>query len=165
MTGALCQALNMVWELINKSHIVIRDDAVVEIYHHKGIDQFPNIGAVFIKIVNKEYCKSYVIQLPGQSYPDHYHKIKVETFYVLYGKLIVECESNTIALGPGEVFSIQRGESHSFFTETGAVFEELSTAYMRNDSIYSDESIQKSTYDQRKTLMSFRELKEILENE
>lgn len=164
MSGSIDHQLGKICELIQKSHLIISDDASVEIYHHKGIDQFLDTGAVFIKIVNKEYCKSYVVQLPRQHYPDHFHKIKIETFYVLFGQLIVECEGKRSILKPGEMLSIQRGESHSFFSNTGVVFEELSTTYLKNDSIYSDESIQHSTYNQRKTVMSYREIKEVVKN-
>ena len=115
--------------------------------------------------MNGEYCKSYVVQLPGQHYPDHYHKIKIETFYVIWGELIVNCEGVTSVLKPAGIRTIQRGESHSFFTETGAVFEELSTTYLNNDSVYSEKSIQRSTYNFRKTMISFRKLKEVSENE
>ena len=159
------QQLYQVWELIQKSHIVIPNNAVVEVYHHKGIDKFLDVGAVFIKIVNKEYCKSYVVQLPGQHYPEHYHKLKIETFYVLFGKLIVDCEGRTTVLDPSQSFSVQRGESHSFFSETGTVFEELSTTYLKNDSIYSDTEIQHASYEQRKTLLPFGELLEVFKCE
>ena len=159
------QVLRQVMELIERSHVVIPDEAIVELYHHKGIEKFLNVGAVFIRIVNGEYCKSYVVQLPGQHYPDHYHKIKIETFYVIWGELIVDCEGITSVLKPAGIRTIQRGESHSFFTETGAVFEELSTTYLNNDSVYSEESIQRSTYDFRKTMISFRKLKKVSENE
>ena len=165
MTEQFRQALCQVMELIERSHIVIPDEATVELYHHEGIEKFLNVGAAFIRIVNGEYCKSYVVQLPGQHYPDHYHKIKIETFYVIWGELIVNCEGVTSVLKPAGIRTIQRGESHSFFTETGAVFEELSTTYLNNDSVYSEKSIQRSTYNFRKTMISFRKLKEVSENE
>ena len=39
-----------------------------------------------ITVVNKQYCEESLILLPGQSHPEQFHKIKEETFHVLWGK-------------------------------------------------------------------------------
>lgn len=154
--------LEQVWALINASHVVLKRDTVFEIYHHMGENHFRKVGAVFINIVNKEYSKSYAIMLPGQMYPDHYHKIKIETFFVVYGELQVVCNGKSTILSPGDLLSIERGQDHRFYTDTGVVFEELSTTYLKNDSVYLDERIQRSTYDQRKTLIPMDKFKEMI---
>lgn len=154
--------LKRVRDLIEKSHLVIKKDAVLEFYHHQGVEHFKETGAVFINIINKEYCKSCAVLLPGQVYPDHFHKIKIETFFILYGDLTVCCEGEVKAIEQGDIMSIERGQSHSFSSVNGAVFEELSTTYVNNDSVYANEEIRNSTYDQRKTSIPFDKFKEMV---
>lgn len=156
-------ALIQVRELIQKAHLVLKKDTVIDIYHHLGMDNFPKTGTVFIHIINREYCKSYGIMLPGQEYPNHYHKIKIETFYMLYGDLTVNCEGHERLLEPGEIMTVERGESHSFKSMSGAVFEELSTTYIKNDSVYEDRSIREQTYAQRKTRITLSQLEGMIE--
>lgn len=158
------KALAQVWRLIQESHLVLKKDTVAEIYHHLGEVNFPQTGAVFINIVNREYCKSYVVLLPEQEYPNHYHKIKTETFYMLYGDLTVNREGKEQFLKPGDSMTIERGESHSFKSKAGAVFEELSTTYIKNDSVYENESIREQSYIQRKTRMTISRLEEMIKN-
>lgn len=159
------QDLKKIADFIDQAHLVLTEDAVMEIYHHRGVENFKNIGAVFIKIINCEYCKSYVIMLPGQTYPNHFHKIKTETFFVLLGQLDVTCEGEVHSLHPGEILSVERGQSHSFSSINGAVFEELSTTYIKNDSVYSDSIIRNSVYEQRKTLIPIGKFKEMIVDE
>lgn len=158
------ESLKQVWDLIEASHLVLKKESVLEIYHHLGTENFRNIGAVFINVINKEYCKSYAVLLPGQFYPNHYHKIKIETFFMIYGDLKVMCDDSGSVLEPGDLMSIERGQSHSFSSETGAVFEELSTTYVKNDSIYEDWRIRHSSYDQRKTIIPLYKFKEMIKD-
>ena len=157
--------LRKVADLIVQSHLVLKRDSVIEVYHHLGAEYFAMVGAVFINVVNKEYCKSYAVLLPGQSYPNHYHHIKAETFFVLYGDLTVCCEETSQTLYPGDSFSVERGESHSFSSKNGAVFEELSTTYVKNDSVYENPGIRKTSYEQRKTMIPLEKFKELLTDE
>lgn len=157
-------ALLQVWNMIQKSHLVLKKDAMIEIYHHHGNRNFFKTGAVFINIINREYCKSYGILLPQQNYPNHYHKIKIETFYMLYGDLTINCEGREQLLEPGDSMTVERGQSHSFYSKSGAVFEELSTTYIKNDSVYEERSIREQPYSQRKTQISLLQFKELIEN-
>jgi hypothetical protein len=51
------------------------------------------VGAVLINVINRAYAKKVLVQLPGQTHPLHFHKLKEETFLVLWGELISELES------------------------------------------------------------------------
>ncbi len=145
----------------SKAGIVLPKDAVINIYHHNGAGHIRETGAVFINIVNRDYCKSYIVMLQGQNYPCHYHKIKTESFYLLFGSLGVYIEEQEYLLEPGEMLHIERGQDHSFWTDTGAVFEEISTMYMPNDSVYIEQNIRETRYAQRKTSIRMDEWKEI----
>ncbi len=149
--------------IMKAANVALPKTAEIKIYHHNGIKDFNKTGAVFINIVNREYSKSYVIMFEGQSYPMHYHKIKQESFYVLYGDLSVCVNHKKTELHPGDLIHIERGEDHSFSCNSvkGVVFEELSTTYTRNDSFYEEEEFQNRTYHERQTLISEENWKEI----
>lgn len=153
--------LNKALMILDRANIVFPKEAIVSIYHHLGKEYFDKVGAVFINIVNRAYCKSYVIMLPNQRYPNHYHKIKMESFYILHGVLWAEVNGITHCLEAGEMLHIDRGEDHTFWSNEGTVFEEISTIYTKNDSFYLDDEIQKTTYAQRRTKVTLKEWERI----
>ena len=147
------ESLIRYFDIIKKAHLVLPINSIYEVYHHLGYENYDKEGALFVKAVNKEYCKSYAILLPGQKYPAHYHKIKKETFFALYGDIEIVKEGERFKLNPGEMLNVERLEEHSFSTQNGAAFEELSTAYLRNDSIYLNRDIMGKYYGLRKTVV------------
>ncbi|MDD3138679.1 MAG: cupin domain-containing protein, partial [Lachnospiraceae bacterium] len=107
-----------------------------------------------INIINREYCKKYLIVLPGQKHPSHAHRIKEETFQVLYGDLDVQMEDEKEKhLHPGDMQTVLRGEYHSFSSVNGAIFEEVSTQHMKSDSYYKDPEVNKLDPMERKTFL------------
>jgi len=149
---------------LKKENIVLPKKAQVSIYHHCGTENFDNTGAVFVNIINRDYCKSYVVMCAGQHYPIHYHKIKNESFYVLRGELNLSVDGVGYILSPGEMLHVERGSDHSFWTLTGCVFEEISTMYIPNDSVYLEESIAAKTYNERRTKLSEDVWEEMIKN-
>ena len=91
------------------------------------------------------------MQLPGQHHPSHYHKRKEETFQVLSGTMEAEVEGRRRTLYPGDVLVVPQGVWHSFWTETGLIFEEISSTHYNNDSFYEDPAIASLPREQRKT--------------
>ena len=55
-------------------------------------------------------------------------------------------------LKAGDICLVQRGVWHSFKTQTGCIFEEISTTHVIGDSYYKDKNIKKSKYEDRKTI-------------
>lgn len=70
----------------------------------------------------------------------HYHKIKDETFYVIYGSLHLDVEIDkvikTITLDPHSSFRVKPGVKHRFTCAGGLVcqFIEVSTTHRDDDS-------------------------------
>lgn len=155
------QFLKKALEILCQTNIVLPKSATLNIYHHAGNELIEETGALFMNVVNSDYCKSYVVMTEGQRYPEHYHKIKHETFYVLHGVLNVELEGTLHRLEAGEMLHIERGQDHSFWGEADVVFEEISTTYLPNDSIYLDEELGKKSYLDRRTVIKPEEWKEI----
>lgn len=149
--------------LFKKTNLVFPKVATVSIYHHCGISNIYQTGAMFINVVNRDYSKSYVTMLPGQRYPNHYHKIKIESFYVLKNTLNLVVDGRKFLLKAGECLDIDRGQDHLFETDTGVVFEEISTMYVANDSVYLDKEIKKASYAERRTVIKQNEWKELCE--
>ena len=76
--------------------------------------------------------------LPGQKHPPHFHKKKEETFQVLYGTLEVEVDGRRRTLIPGDIQLVPQGIWHNFWSDTGAIFEEISSTHYNDDSFYAD---------------------------
>ena len=79
------------------------------------------------------------------------HKVKEETFQLLYGDLEVVVDGEEREMKPGDIQTVLRGQMHSFSSRTGAVFEEISTTHVKNDSYYEDPVIAKKDLMERKT--------------
>ena len=140
-------------DLIIKSNVPLPSKFDFEISHHHGIDNFDKIGATIIRCINREYCKTIIITLPGQKNPTHHHMKKEETFQVLYGDLILEIDGKEKEYKRGDIIVVERGVKHNFTSKTGAIFEEVSTTHFKDDSYYDDEKV--ITNKNRKTEMTF----------
>jgi len=147
------QSIHLVKALLNEASIPLNSDFEVEYSHHYGLENFLKTGAVLIKCVDREYCKKIIVQLPGQAHPSHFHKSKEETFQILYGTLEVEIDKHRKTLRPGDTCLVQPGVWHSFWTETGCVFEEISTRDLPGDSVYAEQRIVRMERSERKTLV------------
>lgn len=147
--GIIHDAKGMLYE----AGIELGGDFEVELSHHKGIEHFRNTGALIVNVINREYCKKLVVLLPGQKHPNHFHKIKEETFQLLYGDFEIIHNGVKKVLKPGDKLLIQRNDWHSFTTAGGAIVEEISTTHHKGDSYYEDESIAKLDLIKRKTVI------------
>lgn len=141
-------------EILAHSKIKIPGYLPLEISHHYGINQFMKYGCVIISIINRAYCKKIIILFPGQENPAHMHKIKEETFQVLDGSMVLTVDGNNYSLKAGELFTVEREKLHSFSSESGCVFEEISTSHHNDDSYYEDQKISKQTSRERKTFVT-----------
>lgn len=139
--------------LLFEAGIALGDNFEVELSHHYGMEHFRHIGAVIINVINREYCKKLIIVLPGQKHPEHMHKVKEETFQVLYGDLNISINGKKERLKAGDIKTVMRGDKHAFSSENGAVFEEVSTTHIKNDSYYFDGKIKSLDPMERKTYL------------
>jgi N-acetylneuraminate synthase len=139
--------------MLAHAHVPLSVDFTTEYSHHYGIENFREFGTVLMTIVNRAYAKKIMVQLPGQRHPNHYHKIKEESFHVLWGELDVDLDGRHRHLVPGDVLTVLPGVWHEFWSVTGCVFEELSTTALTDDSYYRDTSVMTLTSAQRKTVV------------
>jgi len=138
-------------DFIKRSGVVVPKGSKLWLSHHYGFDKFREYGAAIYECINRMYCKKILVMLPGQFHPSHRHLRKEESFICLYGDLFVKADTSYLLI-PGDWVNIMVGECHSFSTDKGCVFEEISTTHHDGDSYYEDKEIDKRTED-RKTLI------------
>lgn len=146
-------AIHEIKAMLNEARIVLNSEFGVEYSHHYGIQNFRETGAVIINCINRDYCKKIIVQLPGQRHPPHFHKRKEETFQILHGVLEVSIEGRLRTMRPGEICLVQPGVWHSFRTDCGCIFEEISTTHFNDDSFYKDKAINRMERADRKTIV------------
>ena len=139
--------------MLHEAGIILGDGCEIELSHHYGLERFPQTGALIVNLVNREYCKKIVVMLAGQEHPCHRHQVKEETFQLLWGDLTVNLNQIEHHLRPGDMLLVERGAWHSFTTRGGAVFEEISTTQLPNDSYYQDPDIAALDPMERKTVV------------
>lgn len=149
------KAVHEVKAMLHQAEVHLNTDFKIEYSHHYGVKNFREVGAVLIDIINRDYCKKIIVQLPGQIHPQHYHKRKEETFQVLSGTLNITIDRrHKRVLGPGDTCLVQPGMWHNFWTDTGCVFEEISTRHYDDDSFYKDKKINEMQKSERKTVVN-----------
>src|SRR5262245_1036686 len=139
--------------MLFEANLILTHDDQIELSHHFGIERYREIGALIVNVVNREYCKKLIIVLPGQKHPSHRHKVKEETFQLIWGDLEVVLNNIPVKMKAGQKLLVERGAWHSFSSLNGAIFEEVSTTHVPGDSYYEDERICRLDPMQRKTIV------------
>ncbi|PIT88153.1 MAG: spore coat protein [Candidatus Magasanikbacteria bacterium CG10_big_fil_rev_8_21_14_0_10_36_32] len=147
------EAVEKINKLIKQANMPISNEWYFELSHHYGLEKFYDVGASIISCFNREYCKKFIILLPGQKHPKHFHKVKEETFHVLYGDVTFDLDGKIIECKAGDIVPVERGVNHSFVTKGGCIFEEISTTHIPGDSYYEDEEILNNQ--NRKTVLTY----------
>ncbi len=139
--------------ILKKAKVFIPGRLDFEVSHHYGVDRFAEYGATIINVINREYCKKLIVLIPKQAHPEQYHKLKEETFHVLYGDVLLCINGVSRECKSGDVITIERSVRHSFCSKNGAVIEEISSTHYDQDSYYTDEAISRNN--NRKTLITY----------
>ncbi len=153
ITKYVQKTIGKVREMLIESKVHLPHMLQFELSHHYGIDRLEELGAIIINCVNRRYCKKLIIMLPAQRHPAHFHKRKEETFQILSGELFLDLGHGEKVYRPGDIVLVEQGVKHSFRSEAGAVFEEISSTHYPDDSYYDDLEILKNK--NRKTEMTF----------
>jgi quercetin dioxygenase-like cupin family protein len=146
------EIVQKVRSLLKESGVVVGNRLDFEISHHYGLEKFYLQGCTIINYINREYCKKIIVVLPGQQHPEQYHKLKEETFHLLFGDLQIVLDGVKTDLSIGDIATVERGMKHSFSSTNGAVLEEISSTHYANDSFYIDAAINANK--DRKTIIT-----------
>lgn len=152
ISATMLSVIKDITTLLKESNVVVPVGSVCEISHHYGIENYRDTGVAMISLINREYCKKILVVLPGQSHPSHYHEKKEETFVVIHGDLHIELDGVMHHLHKGDIMTVERGVNHNFSSETGCIFEEISTTHYANDSYYE---LADTFVEPRKTMVHF----------
>jgi len=140
-------------QLLRQSNVLVPGMASLEISHHYGLPSFEQFGCTLINIINREYCKKFIVLFPGQSHPEQFHKLKEESFLVLHGEVLITLDGSAALYKRGDIVTVHRGVRHALTTQAGAVIEEISSTHYGNDSYYTDEKISKNP--KRKSILAY----------
>jgi len=151
----IANIMHQVKSQLNQARIAVQENVDVELSHHYGVENFAETGVVMITCINREYAKKLIIQVPGQTQPEHAHEKKEETFQILWGSAYIKLNGVTRKYYPGDSVTVGRGDRHSFWTKDGVIIEEVSTTHHADDSYYTDPAISKNK--QRKTQTNLKE--------
>jgi mannose-6-phosphate isomerase-like protein (cupin superfamily) len=109
-----------------------------------GLGDFRRTGLIEYWIANEAeagYCGKYLFVFDGQKCPLHRHRRKHETFFVVKGRLAVECDGRRFDLKEGEVLPVAPGMLHSFAGAGPALMLELSMPCEVDDNYFDDTRI------------------------
>jgi sialic acid synthase SpsE/quercetin dioxygenase-like cupin family protein len=153
LRGQILNIVEGVKSLLKAGNVVVPGKSDLEISHHYGLGRFDEVGLTMVTVVNREYCKKLLVMLPGQSHPEQYHLKKEETFVVLHGVLTIWLDGQAQQAQTGDVITVSRGTRHAFRSDSGVVFEEISSTHDKADSYYTDPTVALNA--NRKTWLSY----------
>ena len=144
-TALLYDVYQNVKNMLDKHRVVYPSPTTMDISHHYGLNKFPEYGMCLITLINDIYCKKLLILLPGQTNPEHYHKLKKETFFILAGNAEIIVDGIMHKLSQGSILTIEQNQLHEIKSTTGVIIEDLSSTAHNNDSYYTDINIMYNT--------------------
>ena len=86
-------------------------------------------------------CGKYLFLKAGQTCPDHYHKEKLETFFLVKGRLELYYQERDIILQQGATLLVERGAMHRFTAMEPSLLLEISTPSIVDDNYFKDRRI------------------------
>lgn len=109
-----------------------------------GLGEYGKTGLIEYWIANEQeagYCGKYLFVFDGQTCPRHRHAVKHETFFIVKGRVRMNCGGRTRVLGEGDVLPVPPGRFHSFTGIGPALLLELSMPCEIDDNEFSDSRI------------------------
>jgi N-acetylneuraminate synthase len=141
VSDAVRDIIEQTRDILKRANVSLPANSRVELSHHYGLERFFEFGAVLATVINRDYCKKIIAVFPGQRNPEHLHKVKEETFVLVYGELTVTLGDEVHRMKEGDILTVPTGVPHGFTSAGGAVFEEISSTHEGSDSFYTDTSI------------------------
>lgn len=110
-----------------------------------GLGEFDRIGEIEYWIANEVeagYCGKYLLLFQGQRCPEHFHRHKLETFFIQHGHVQMTCDGRTFTMKPGDVLRVERSVKHTFSAvDSAALMLEVSKPCIIADNYFTDPRI------------------------
>jgi mannose-6-phosphate isomerase-like protein (cupin superfamily) len=109
-----------------------------------GMGDFQRIGLIEYWIANEEaagYCGKFLFVLDGQTCPLHYHRNKLETFFIVRGEVEMEYQGAVWTMSAGDTLRVECGKAHRFTGLGPALLLEVSLPSIIDDNYFVDARI------------------------
>ena len=106
-----------------------------------GLGDFYTIGETEFWIANEEeqgYCGKYMFLFAGQRCPEHMHKEKHETFFIVKGDVEMTVDGKTFLMKPGDILPLATQQLHTFKAAINCLILEISKPSVITDNYFSD---------------------------
>lgn len=136
------KALNAFYEQIQQWKVAM--PKVEPLVLDFGLGDFDKIGLIEFWIANEieaGYCGKYLFVFDGQTCPNHHHKEKIETFFIVKGKVKMTYDGLISEMSEGDVLYVEQGKYHSFTGIGSALLLELSKPCIVDDNYFENTNI------------------------
>jgi len=109
-----------------------------------GLGNFDRIGEVEFWIANEAeagYCGKFLFLFSGQTCPKHMHRQKVETFFIVKGRISMEHKGSASELRTGGVLKVDRTVYHEFKALEPSLVLEVSKPSIIDDNYFENTQI------------------------
>ena len=109
-----------------------------------GLGDFTKTGLIEYWIANDieaGYCGKYLFVFDGQTCPEHRHRVKHETFFILKGRVRMFFSGKELIMDQGDVLPVPSEKPHSFTGLGPALLLELSTPCEIEDNYFTNRRI------------------------
>jgi mannose-6-phosphate isomerase-like protein (cupin superfamily) len=109
-----------------------------------GLGDFDRVGLIEYWIANEAdagYCGKLLYVHDGQTCPLHSHREKMETFFVVKGRVRMQFDGAEREMRPGDVLPVPLGKVHAFTGVGPALLLEVSTPCRVDDNYFADARI------------------------
>ncbi len=122
----------------------LRMPAVEPLVLDFGLGDFQRVGLIEYWIANEEaagYCGKFLFVFDGQTCPQHYHRDKLETFYIVHGAVEMEYDGVVRTMVAGDTLRVECGKTHRFTGHGPALLLEVSRPSIVDDNYFSDDRV------------------------
>jgi N-acetylneuraminate synthase len=109
-----------------------------------GLGQFSAIGEIEFWIANEDkagYCGKYLYMNEGQTCPKHMHKEKLETFFIVKGRIRMQYDAESLILSAGDTLRVETGKYHEFTASRPTLILEVSKPSVIADNYFENPKI------------------------
>jgi quercetin dioxygenase-like cupin family protein len=109
-----------------------------------GLGEFEATGLIEYWIANEAragYCGKYLFVFDGQTCPEHGHRTKHETFFIVKGRVRMRLAGKTRLMKEGDVLPVPPGQRHAFSGQGPALLLELSMPCEIDDNVFTNTRI------------------------
>lgn len=109
-----------------------------------GLGDFERTGEVEFWIANEKeagYCGKFLFVFPGQICPEHMHREKLETFFIIKGEVEMKWDGNIRTMSTGDTLRVETGTRHSFTGIEPTLLLEVSKPSIIADNYFTNERI------------------------